>query len=155
MSEHKNTREQVQEEEPRRDFMKKAGSAGLAAGFAHFLLVGGEIKKAFAEADACPDGISDVCQPSQDNPDVCIQHGTPPTAFTGDECESGAEPEDLCHSDGPNLKEIDDVCAADGIGGDVCATFGGTDEVGDSCVDGVSGDVCGDAPDYVGDAPAE
>lgn len=102
----------------RREYLKSAGKLGVGASLAHFLLIGGAQNRAFADEDACYNLVGDVCQPSDDNPDLC---GT--DAITDDECVNGSGTggdSDWCNS--PFTAASGDVCcsADDQLGGDIC-----------------------------------
>ncbi len=127
--------QETKRRQPRREFLKKAGAAGISASLTHFMLLGGsERNMAYATYNAdCPSSSQDSCSaPSNplsdacnfDYPDTCNTNGAPP----GDQCNSNSV--DTCPSSNPGNDQCGpapdtDKCyypynAAAGEGGDYC-----------------------------------
>lgn len=121
-------------DETRRGFLRKAVQVGLGMGLAHFLLLGGPLKKVSAD-DACPapyGPAQDTCNAT--DTDVCKTFA-PSYAERGDECKP---PDDTDQCDARSQPD-----------GDVCPDAGMPyAEKGDLCwfnqfTHVESGDVCG------------
>jgi hypothetical protein len=144
------------QEEPleRRQFIQKAGKAGLSAGLAHFLLVGGQARDAFAQADNCQSpytdssdgctvGNPDVCDPSDyATGDECVGYSGDsdacgPNGSTGDKCNGTSGDTDTCNSTPGTMtmppSESGDLCSQNVELPDICQVWSGN-TYGDDCI---------------------
>lgn len=87
--------EDADQQRERREFLRTAGKAGVAAGLAHFMLLGGGVQKALAQQDTdCAEIANDVCRPSVENPDTCQANEGIPNTETGDSCKPAEDPDE-------------------------------------------------------------
>lgn len=131
-------------EETRRRFLGKLGLAGVSAGLAHFLVLGGGDKAWATIADCTP--TPDSCpRPSSWFSDRCSGAKLPDTCHAdgddnGDACGSGTDDSaDACYEANPGSGY--DTCAENVDNPDVCAGPPYNTGNGDEC-NGGYGDLC-------------
>lgn len=130
----------------RREFLRKAGQAGLSAGLASFLLIGGKLRT--AAADFVPTVSYDQCSPPywESNPsgndDACQLLATNPPAFERDDClpppnEAGDEcvpPHDEDKCEEPKAtRDGSDECSSAGLANGDMDVCDGAPIVTDNC----------------------
>ncbi|MGI6459285.1 MAG: hypothetical protein ACOX5J_04195 [Candidatus Hydrogenedentales bacterium] len=117
VAEQANAQERFDQNQSRREFVRKASLAGLSAGFAHFLLVGGRLKKALAQTDLCETGqdlssSTDECNESNEDSCIYVDGSGGTIKDKVDFCNPEYSP-DLCKVYADNnqyLRETNDVC---------------------------------------------